>query len=173
MPVNLFNNPAAQLTLLVMGLGLVGSVVPVLPGTVLIWFGAFAWAVGENFQRVNWPTLIVLGVLAIVATFSEYWLTPITQKQAGFGWKNVVVAMVGGIVGGILLSEVPIVGTLFGAAVGSVVGVSALTFWQRRNFREAVRAGRAYLAGCALSALVEVIAALMMIAIFVWRAFFS
>ena len=172
MPFNFFSNPAAQLTILLMGLGLVGSVVPILPGTVLIWLGAFVWALGENFQRINWLTLIVLGILALVATFSEYWLAPITQKQAGFGWKNVVVAIIGGIVGGILLSQVPIIGTLFGAAVGSVVAVSALTFWRRRNLRDALRAGQAYLTGCALSALVEVIAALLMIAIFVWRAFF-
>ena len=172
MSFNFFSNPAAQLTILLMGLGLVGSVVPILPGTVLIWLGAFVWALGENFQRINWLTLIVLGILALVATFSEYWLAPITQKQAGFGWKNVVVAIIGGIVGGILLSQVPIIGTLFGAAVGSVVAVSALTFWQRRNMRDALRAGQAYLTGCALSALVEVIAALLMIAIFVWRAFF-
>ncbi len=172
MPFNLFTNPASQLALFLMMLGLVGSVVPVLPGAILVWFGALAWAIGENFQRLNWPTLIVMGIIAIVATFSEYWLAPLTQKQSGFGWKNVVVAMVGGIAGGILLSEVPIIGTLFGAAVGSVVGVSVFTFWQRRNFRDAMRAGQAYLTGCALSALVEVTASLLMIAIFAWRVFF-
>lgn len=171
MPVSIFTNPAANLTILLMLLGLVGAVVPVLPGATLIWFGALAWAIGENFQRVNWITLIALGILALVATFSEYWLAPMTQKQAGFGWKNVVAAMGGGIAGGIVLSEVPVIGTLFGAAVGSVIAVSALTYWQRRNLQDAMRAGRAYLVGCALSSVVEVTISLIMIAIFVWRAF--
>lgn len=173
MPPTIFANPAANLAILLMLVGLVGAVVPILPGAPLIWLGAFAWALGENFQRVDWVTLIVLGVLAIAATFSEYWLTPIAQKRAGFGLKNAVAAMIGGIAGGILLSEVPVAGTLFGAAVGSVVAVSALTFWRSRSLRESARAGKTYLIGCALSSAVEIVLSLLMIAIFVWQAFFA
>lgn len=172
MPPIWFGNPATNLTILLMGLGLVGAVVPVIPGPPLIWLGALAWAVGDRFQRVDWLTLTILGVIALVATFADLWLTPLAQKQAGFGWKNVLVAFAGGIAGGILLSEIPIAGTLFGAAVGSVLAVSGLTWWQQRDFRRAVAAGRAYLVGCALSALVEVTLSLLMIGIFVWRAFF-
>ncbi|RIK15318.1 MAG: hypothetical protein DCC52_18815 [Chloroflexi bacterium] len=94
-----FNNPAANLTLLLMLIGLVGAVVPVVPGALLIWCGAFAWALGENFQRVDWLTLIALGLLALIATFSEYWLRPLVQARAGFGWKNILAAIVGGFAG--------------------------------------------------------------------------
>jgi uncharacterized protein YqgC (DUF456 family) len=172
MPPSLLTNPAANLTLLLILVGLVGAVVPVIPGPPLIWLGMLAWAFGERFQRVDWITLTVLGVIAIAATFSEFWLTPFTQQRAGFGWKHILAAFVGGIIGGILLSEVPVIGTLFGASIGSVVGTSALTYWQRRNFGEAIRAGKTYLVGCALAAFIEVTFSLTMIAIFVWRAFF-
>lgn len=172
MPSAFFTNPGANLAILLILIGLVGAVVPIIPGPPLIWFGMFAWALGENFQRVDWVTLIVLAIIAVAATLSEYWLTPITQKRAGFGWKQIVAAFAGGIIGGILLSEIPIIGTIFGAAIGSVVGTSALTYWQRRNFGEAVRAGQAYLTGCALSAFIEVVFSLLMIAIFAWQAFF-
>jgi hypothetical protein len=172
MPFTPFTNPAANLTILLMLIGLVGTVVPIVPGAPLIWLGAFAWAVGENFQRVDWLTLAVMGALAIAATFSEYWLTPIAQKRAGFGFKNAVAAMVGGIAGGILLSEIPVLGTLFGAAVGSVIGVGAVTFWRSRNLRESARAGKTYLVGCFLASVVEISLSLVMIGIFVWQAFF-
>ncbi|MDL1896862.1 DUF456 domain-containing protein [Anaerolineae bacterium CFX7] len=167
-----FNNPATNLTLLLMLIGLVGAVVPVVPGALLIWCGAFAWALGENFQRVDWLTLIALGLLALIATFSEYWLRPLVQARAGFGWKNILAAIVGGFAGGMLLSEIPIAGTLFGAALGSVIGTGALTYWQSKDFSQAVRAGKAYLVGCALSSFVEVAISISMIAIFVWQAFF-
>lgn len=172
MPSPFFINPAANLALLLILVGLVGAVVPVIPGSLLIWLGILAWAIGEKFQRVDWITLTVLGVLALLATFSEYWITPIAQKSAGFGWKNVLAAFAGGIVGGMLLSGIPIIGTLFGAAIGSVISTGGLTYWQRRNLGEALRAGQSYLVGCALSAFVEILVSLTMIAIFVWRAFF-
>jgi uncharacterized protein YqgC (DUF456 family) len=168
-PFSFFGNPNANLTILLMVAGLIGAVVPVIPGPLLIWFGALAWASGERFQRVDALTLAVLGVIALVALFSELWLTPITQRRAGFGWKNVIGAVVGGIAGGILLSGIPVIGTLFGAAVGSLIVVSALTYWDRRNLRDAVEAGRTYLAGCALAAAVEIVLSLLMIAIFAWR----
>src|SRR5581483_2764629 len=77
MPSGFFINPAAELTLLLMLVGLVGAVVPIIPGPPLIWLGALAWAYGENFRHVDWITLVVLGVIALVATFAEVWLTPL------------------------------------------------------------------------------------------------
>ncbi len=173
MPSISITNPAALLALLLIFLGLVGAIVPVIPGAALIWLGAFVWALGENFQHVTVFTLVVLGILAALATLSEFWLTPLTQRRAGFGWKNILAAFVGGILGGIFLSELPIVGTLFGAAIGSVLGTMAVALLERRNARQALNAGGAYLIGCALSAIVEVGVSLLMLLIFAWRAFFS
>lgn len=172
MPPSLWTNPAGTLTLLLVLAGLVGAVVPGIPGAALIWFGALAWAIGENFQRVNWLILALLGVLALAATFSEYWITPVAQRRGGYGWKHVLAAFVGGIGGGILLSEFPVIGTLFGAAVGSLAGTMALTLYEQRNLRATLGAGKAYLVGCILSSIVEVGLSLVMLALFAWRAFF-
>lgn len=171
-PPNVLTNPAASLALLLFFVGLVGAVVPILPGPPFIWLGALAWGYGENFQRINWIVLAILGVLALIATFSEYWIAPITTRRAGFGIKYVFVSFLAGIVGGFLLSEVPVIGTLFGAAVGSVLGTTGLAYLERRNFRQALAAGKAYLIGCALSSLVEVTLSLIMLGLFAWRAFF-
>lgn len=171
MPPNFFINPAANLTLFLILVGLVGAVVPILPGSLFIWFGVLAWAIGENFQRLDWITLAFLGVLALLGTFSEYWLRPLVQYRAGFGWKHMLAAILGGFVGGFMLSEIPIAGTLFGAAIGSVLATSALTLWERRNVRDALRAAQTYLVGCALSSLVELILSFIILAVFVWRAF--
>ncbi len=168
---NFFANPAANLALLLILVGLVGAVVPVLPGALFIWFGILAWAIGERFQRIDWLTLVVLGVFALLATFSEFWLRPLVQLRAGFGWKNILAAIVGGFVGGFLLSEIPIAGTLFGAAIGSLLGTGAVTYVERKSLRHAARAAQSYLVGCALSSLIEIVFSLLMLAIFAWRAF--
>lgn len=171
MPSNFFTNPAGTLTLLLFLIGLIGAVVPVLPGALMIWFGILAWAIGENFQRLDWLTLTLLGILALIATFSEYWLRPLVQMRAGFGWKNIVAAIVGGVLGGFVLSEIPVLGTLFGAAVGSVLGTSAVTFVEKRNMADTLRAAKTYLVGCALSSLVEIVFSLVLLAVFAWRVF--
>lgn len=172
MPSTFFTNPAANLTLLLILVGLVGAVVPILPGALLIWLGVLAWAIGEKFQRIDWLTLTLLGILALVATFSEYWLRPLVQMRAGFGWKNIVAAIGGGILGGFFLSEIPVLGTLLGAAAGSVIGTSLVTYLEKRNLQETWRSATTYLVGCALSSLVEIIFSLVILGVFAWRAFF-
>lgn len=173
MPSSLLTNPAANLTLLLILIGLVGAVVPILPGALFIWLGILAWAIGENFQRIDWITLTLLGILALLSTFSEYWLRPLMQHRAGFGWKNILAAFVGGILGGFFLSEIPVLGTLFGAAVGSVIGTSTVTYIEKRSVSETWRSAKTYLVGCALSSLVEIVFSLLILAVFAWRAFFS
>ncbi len=53
--------------LLLLLVGLAGSVIPVLPGPLFIWLGALLWAWGDGFERVGWPTLVVLGLLALLS----------------------------------------------------------------------------------------------------------
>jgi uncharacterized protein YqgC (DUF456 family) len=71
-----------------------------------------------------------------------------------------------------LLSGIPILGTLFGALIGSILGTGAVTYWEQRNLRQAWRAAQSYLVGCALSSLIEIMISCLMLAIFFWRVFF-
>jgi len=173
MPPTFFTNPAAQLTLLLFLVGIVGAIVPILPGSLFIWLGILAWAFGERFQRFDWLMLTGLGILALLATFSEYWLRPLVQYRAGFGFKHILAAIAGGILGGMVLSVIPLVGTFFGAVIGSILSTGVLAYYEKRNWHAAWRASKAYLIGCALSSLIEIFFSLLMLAIFFWRAFFN
>lgn len=154
-----------------LALGLAGAVIPVLPGPFLIWLGALLWAWGDDFARVGWPTLIVLGLLALVAWGSDLFLTTVVSRRAGASWKAILGAMVGGIVGGILLSGVIVLGTILGAMLGAVAGMYAVEYLNTRNAEAALRAVRAYLFSMALAAVLELSIALAMVGIFVWQAF--
>jgi uncharacterized protein len=153
-------------------LGLAGSILPVLPGPFLIWLGALLWAWGNGFERVGWPTLAVLGVLALAAWASDLFLNMVISRQAGASWKSIGGAIAGGIIGGLLLSVwIPVLGTLLGAVAGGVAGMWFVEYADKRNFRAARRAVRAYLASMALAAFLELSLAAAMIGIFVWQAF--
>lgn len=154
-------------------IGLVGSVVPVIPGPLLIWLGALLWAWQDGFQAVGWPTLSILLVLTLVAWGSDLLLTTLVSRKTGASWKAIGGAIAGGLTGGILFGGfIPVVGTILAALAGSVIGMLLVEYYDKRNWRRAVQAGGNYVVGFVLSSLIEAWLAVLMIALFVWQAFF-
>ena len=150
------------LTGLLMIVGLVGTVAPIIPGTILIFLGALLYAVVEGFQVVGWPTLVVLGILTIIATTAEIWASSVGAKVGGASGWSVVVGVVAGLVGFILFNFV-------GAIAGTVLGVLGSEIVRVGNLRHALKAGGGWLVGWALSTVFQIIIGLSMAAIFVWQ----
>ena len=50
-------------------IGLAGTVVPILPGILLIWLTVLAYAIVDGFEAIGWVAFIVVTLLAIVASF--------------------------------------------------------------------------------------------------------
>ena len=152
--------------------GLIGTVVPILPGPVLIWLGTFLWAAGDNFVRIGWPTLTVLAILALVAWGADLFLTTVTSRRAGASWKSIGGAILGGLLGGILLSGlIPIAGTLFGAMAGAFAGMWLTEYYDKRDRAAALTSVRAYIGSMIVAAVLEFCLAMAMIGIFAWQAF--
>ncbi len=153
-------------------IGLIGAVVPVLPGPFLIWLGALIWAWGDGFVRVGWPTLIVLLLLALAAWISDLFLNVVIGRRSGASWKAILAAIGGGLLGGILFSGVvPVLGTLLGALIGAIAGVFAAEWWDKRDRRAALTSVRAYISSMIIAAIVEIVIAVGMVSIFAWQAF--
>ena len=152
-------------------LGLIGSVLPFLPGPPLIWLGILLFASADNFATVGWPTLTILGILAFLAWGSELFLTPILSRRSGASWRSIFAAIVGGLIGGLFLSALPVLGTLTGSVVGAAVGMWLVEYYVRQDSTAATRAVIIYASGMALSAILEVILAVGMVLIFAWQLF--
>lgn len=151
-------------------LGLVGAVIPLVPGPLLIWLGAFAWSWGDGFQRIGWFMLAVLGVLALLTWGMDLLMSTAFNRRVGASWKTIFGSISGGILGGLLLTiEIPVIGTLIGAFLGSILGVLLVELWVKRNLRSAVRAVQAYAGSSILSSILEVTLTLVMVGLFVWR----
>lgn len=151
-------------------LGLVGSVIPLIPGPLLIWLGAFAWSWGDGFQHIGWFMLTVLGILALLTWGIDLLMSTAFNRRVGASWKTMIGSFGGGIAGGLLLTiEIPVVGTLIGAFLGSMVGVWLVELWVKRDRRAAIRAVRAYISSSILSSILEVTLTLIMVGLFVWR----
>lgn len=167
-------SPLALLAYLLMLLGLIGAVVPVLPGPVLIWLGALLWAWQDGFQRIGWPTLLLLLVLTLLAWGFDLILTTLISRRNGVSWKSILAAIVGGVLGGLLFGGfVPVVGTVLAAIAGSMVGMLLVEYYDKQSWPLAVRASRNYVLAFLAASLVEAWLAALMIVVFVWQAFFQ
>jgi uncharacterized protein len=162
----------SSLSWLLIFLGLVGAIIPVLPGPILIFAGALIYAINSGFEQVGIPTLVVLALLTALAWGSELMLTTYFTKRAGASWRTVAGAIIGGLVGGLLLTPLlPLIGTLFGAATGAVLGVLFVELKLNNRDREtALRISRNYLTGCLLGRVVELTLCVLMIGIFAFQA---
>ena len=153
-------------------LGLVGAVVPVLPGPILVWVGALLWASVHDFQLVGWPTLIVLGAIALLAWGLDLLMTTVFSRRAGASWRAILAAIVGALIGGISLTfGIPILGTVIGAIVGAAAGMWLFEYRDKRDAPAATRAVRAYVGSMIVSSLIEFGFILLMLAIFSIQAF--
>jgi uncharacterized protein YqgC (DUF456 family) len=152
----------AALTLVAMLVGLVGILLPVIPGTVVIFFAALVYAVIEGFETVGWPTLVVLGLMTAVATTADIWASSIGAKAGGASGWSVVVGLIGGLVGFIVFS-------LPGSIIGAVLGVLLAEVLRLRDWRKALKAGGGWALGWALATVVQLGLGLAMVAVFVWQ----
>jgi len=153
--------------------GLIGSILPILPGPLLIWLGAMLWAWTDGFRAVGWPTLVALGLLAVLAWVSDLILATVGTRKAGASWKAVVGAIIGGIAGAILLSGViPVIGTVLGTIVGALIGILLAEYYDKRDWGRAYQASKGYIFGSVAARVLEVLLSLLMVAVFVWQAFF-
>ena len=156
------NTIVLALTLLAMLIGLIGIVLPVIPGTIVIFVAALIYALIEGFQAAGWPTLVVLGLLTIVATTADIWATSAGAKMGGASGWSVLVGLIGGLVGFVVLS-------LPGAILAAILGVLLAELIRVGDLRQAFKAGGGWVLGWVLSTVAQLGIGLVMVAIFVWQ----
>ena len=96
-------------------IGLVGIVVPVLPGLVLVLAGVLLWALMEG-STLGWAIFAVSAVLAVAGYVLQYTLPGRRMRERGVSSSTLLLATGMGLVG---FFVIPVVG----AVVGFVLGI--------------------------------------------------
>lgn len=94
--------------------GLVGIVIPVLPGTITVIAGLLVWAIVIG-GPVGWVTFAVGILFCLIGMTATYVLTGRTLKRASIPNRSVVIGLLAGIVG---MFVIPVVGLPIGFAAG-------------------------------------------------------
>jgi uncharacterized protein YqgC (DUF456 family) len=138
--------------------GLIGVVMPALPGHMLILGGLIVGAWAEGFTRVGVWTLVLLGVLALSSYGIDFVAVAFGAKRLGASARAMTGAALGTLAG--LFFGLP--GVIVGPFVGAVIG--ELT--THRDLAKAGKAGVAAWIGFAIGTAVKVALAFLMIGIF-------
>jgi len=99
-------------------IGLIGTFLPILPGVPLVFAGMALAAYAGEFSRIGRSTLIVLGLLTILALLVDFLAASLGAKRAGASRAAIVGAALGTSIG---LFMGPL-GLLLGSFAGAVGG---------------------------------------------------
>jgi len=147
------------LSLILVGVGIAGVLVPGLPGTPLVLGGLLLAAWADGFQNVGVGTIVILAAVTILAFGVDFVSASLGAKRAGASREAVIGAALGTLIG-IFFG---FVGIIFGPFVGAVIG----EFLSRRSLEQAGRVGAATWIGFILGIGVKLVLAFTMVGIFV------
>lgn len=139
--------------------GLAGTVLPVLPGTLLVWAGILLGAWIDDFTRVSVTTMVVVTVLALVAWALDYVAGLLGAQRVGASRQALIGAAIGTVIGVFM----GLIGVLFMPLVGAAIG----EFLARRDQIRAARVGIATWIGIMIGLIAKVVMAFIMLGIFV------
>jgi uncharacterized protein YqgC (DUF456 family) len=114
-------------------IGLVGTVLPALPGAPLVWLGLLVAAWAEGFTRVSGWTLALLAALAALTLVADYAAAALGAQRVGASRWAIVGAFAGSLIG--LVAGLP------GLILGAFAGAAAGEFAVRRSWPAAGKVG--------------------------------
>jgi hypothetical protein len=140
----------------VMAVGLIGTVVPVLPGLFLIWGAGLLYGILAGFGGFGIAAFAVMTLLLGLGTAMSYVLPKRAGERSGAPRSSIRLGIVGAVVG---FFVIPVIGLPIGGALGVLVGeYNRLGTWPA-----AWATTRAVLGGFGLAVLAEFTAGVLMV----------
>jgi uncharacterized protein len=138
--------------------GVLGSVLPGLPGVPLVYGGLLMAAWADDFQRVGWIVLALLGLMTLASFAIDFVATSLGAKRVGATKLAIVGAMLGTLAGLFLGLPGLILGPFLGAVAGELVSHGRL--------EQAGRVGLATWVGLVFGTLAKIALVFTMLGVF-------
>jgi uncharacterized protein YqgC (DUF456 family) len=146
------------LALLIMAVGIAGSILPGLPSTPLVLVGAIAHKLYFGDTGAAWWVILILAVMTLLSLAMDYLATVYGAKRLGATWRGAVGAVVGGLIG--LFFNLP------GILLGPFIGAMLFEMAGGREWKEASRAGVGATLGLLAGAIGKLACCLAMVGVF-------
>ncbi len=114
-------------------IGLVGTLVPIMPGAPIIWLGMLVYGFIAGFENIG-PTFLVVQALLVISVMAvDYLFTAMGSRYFG-GSKAAIWGAAGGLLVGLFFFPI-------GLLIGPFVGATAADLLIRRKTAPAVKSG--------------------------------
>lgn len=155
------------ITLFVMMVGLIFTVIPPLPGTVIIWAGAIMYGLVLGWEKLGWITFGLLTFFMLVGIIADMLAGQFGAKIGGASCLAVAIGTVVGFTLGIVASLIgtPLVGCLAGV-VGTLGGIVLVERVRHSDWKTAVDATKGYMAGTTAGIMAKITSGILMFGIF-------
>jgi uncharacterized protein YqgC (DUF456 family) len=132
------------ITLVIMGAGLLGLIVPIFPGLTIIWLAALGYGVVTGFSTLGWVLFAIITVLFIVGALIDNVLMGAKAHQGGATWLTLVLGYIAGIVGTIVFPPI-------GGIIAAPLVVLLLEYRRQGDINKALASLRGLAVGWGLS----------------------
>ena len=147
-------------------IGLICSLLPVIPGSIIVWLGILGHQLWLGDASVGWEVVILTGILTGLGLLGDVILGYWGAKKFGATWKGAVGALLGAGVG--FFIPPPLFWLIAGPIIGAVVG----ELLAGRSFAAGSKAGFGTILGTALAFALKIGLSVCAIAIFYLSLFF-
>jgi uncharacterized protein len=144
------------ITLIIMGVGLFGLVVPIFPGITVIWLAALGYGVVTGFNTLGWVLFAVITVLLIFGVTIDNVLMSAKAHKDGAAWSSLGLGMLAGILGTIIFPPL-------GGIIAAPLVVLLLEYLRLRDFKKALAALRGMAIGWGIAFVVRFLTGMAMI----------
>lgn len=152
------------LAVILVVIGMVGVILPALPGLPLVFAGMWLAAWAGDFQQIGWITLVMLGLMTVLSVAVDFFATVVGAKRVGASKKALWGAVLGTFAG---LFFGPI-GLFAGPFIGALLG----ELWHSRELGQATKVGIGTWLGILLGTVLKLGLAFAMLGLFVFAWFF-
>jgi uncharacterized protein len=152
-------SPETVIAALLIVVGIVGIVVPVLPGLILVLAGVAVWAIPRG-DALGWTVLGIATAIVVLGSVAKYLLPGRRLRDSGVPGRTVAAGAVLGVVG---FFVIPVVG-LF---LGFVLGIYLAELVRLRGSGQAWLSTRQALAAVGWSILIELATGLLAAAVWI------
>lgn len=153
------------LSALLILIGMLGTVLPVLPGIPVAFAGMWLAAWAGNYQEISVFVVILLGALTFISITVDILASALGAKRAGASKMAIVGAGIGSLIG-LLFFSLP------GLIIGPFIGVMAVETAKGKTVREASKIGFATWIGMAVGVALKVGLAFSMLGIFLFALWY-
>lgn len=149
---------------LTMLIGWLGLFIVIVPGLVIIWAAGLVFGLVIGFTTSGWIIFAIMTVIMIIGSLIDNVLIGASAKQKGASWWAIAAAILGAVVGTLLLP--PVGGLLF-----AMIALFIVEYLRVKDFRKALDTTGSMALGCGWAVVARLAIGAVMIGLWALWAF--